>query len=417
MGSALNQIIATAFTNANSGPSPGTRFVAAKNARQDLDSVLTSRESANQYRDLSTQALQQQIVDEQEVRRLLGDYATNQQGMSEWQQAAPIAAGNFAQSVERGGVNPDLSARALEMLQRPGVELQESQQRIINQLAQRDPNVRAALMGQMFPQTQKPQSVVGKIQADRQAAIARGASPDEIAAYDDALAKATAINPGVNVTVPITNEPPVQQKQEDKDFGAFLVSDFDAVQKAADAAAENLQQLYIQRTLKPETGSLEGIKAAGGALAEAIGLPLDEDALAQIESVQSFKAITGNLLAAKLASQKGPQTDDDARRMKETLASIDNVEAANDFILRSSIATETRKVEMSDFAREWKTATGSFDGWRAAWGEFKRKTPLLGINPTTNKPVFYTEFMEEAAKANPGATRDQLLEMWRNKYG
>ena len=72
MGAALNSIIATAFRSANASPGPGARFVAAKNARQDLDSVLAAREQQADLRGLQIDALNRQAADQQATRDAIG---------------------------------------------------------------------------------------------------------------------------------------------------------------------------------------------------------------------------------------------------------------------------------------------------------------------------------------------------------
>lgn len=214
----------------------------------------------------------------------------------------------------------------------------------------------------------------------------------------------------------VVNLPPAL-KAEDQEFGKALVGQYEKVVEAATGAGENIQQLHVLRSIPVQTGPGTDWKATVTTVANAIGVPVPEGAIRQVKDVQSFKAITGNLLASKLASQKGPQTDDDARRMGETLASTENFAEANDFIIRSALATESRKVEQANFYDAYRNERGTFSGVRAAWEKHKRETPLLGVNPNTRRTVFFTEFMEEAGKANPGASREDLMGLWRQKYG
>lgn len=430
MSQILNSIIAGSFAQQNRAPSPATTFVNARNNRQIIDGQLESQQSMNSLRDTQTSALDQAMADEAQSKQTLAQILALDQQMAQAQQAVPGMLQNFEQSASRGalpdfqthfgpdgqtlgpGVNPDLAGQAVQMIQQGFEKMDGRKQELMYKLAQTNPAVRDAMISQLMGGGQKFQTLTD----DQEAQMGLDPSGSYQIGPDGKISQINKA--GTNVTTNVnTPKPPAQELAEDKAFGASLVEDYNAVRDAANGAQENIQRLRLQAAIPVDTGSLEGLKAGIGALAEGIGIPVDADFLSQVSSVQKFNAVAGDLLATKLATQKGPQTDDDARRMKETIAQITNTESAKDFIIRSSVAMESRKVEMEEFARLHKERTGSFAGWRTEWASFKRKTPMFGINPNTKQPVFYTEFMEAVANANPGATRDELLTLWRTKYG
>jgi len=207
-----------------------------------------------------------------------------------------------------------------------------------------------------------------------------------------------------------------QEKAENKEYGKYLVQNFGKIDERAVAAQDNLQQLQIAKNIDVRTGAIEPLKAWGSAITEGLGLDPKQFGLDKATNAQSFNAIMGNVLATKLAAQKGPQTDKDAERMKETLASLGNTPEARDFLLNSSIALEERAVEQRDFYSNWRDTKGSFDGAERAWRAYIAKTPLFGKNPNSGRPVFFNEFKQAMIQANPDATEQQILDIWRKKY-
>lgn len=216
---------------------------------------------------------------------------------------------------------------------------------------------------------------------------------------------------------------PPQQKKEDEAFGASLVKYYDTVTETAAKASETIQQVQMLQSIPlTDTGAGTNLKARLTALGEAMGIAIPPDMLSRVADVQSYRAIGGTMLAARLQAQPGTQTEGDADRMRETLASTENLPEANDFINRSILATEGRKIEQANFWDNYRQQQNppTFNGARAAWEKYKRETPLIGFvtdKSDKKRPVFLEEFVANTARANPGASREEILDLWRQKYG
>jgi len=155
-----------------------------------------------------------------------------------------------------------------------------------------------------------------------------------------------------------------------------------------------------------------------GTMASKLGVPMSESMTASVTTGQAFEGVMGNILAAKLASQKGPQTDKDADRMAKTLAQLQNTKEAKTFLLGAADAMAMRDIEKEAFYEEWmETHNGSSKGAKAAWNKDVGKMPLFGSNPKTNMPIFYNEFMQTMRQANPSATDAKIKALWVTKYG
>lgn len=213
---------------------------------------------------------------------------------------------------------------------------------------------------------------------------------------------------------------PGSQKSEDAEFGKFLVKDFENVATSAAGAAEELSRWQMLDAFEIPTGPGEEAKLFlrdnAAKVANAMGIEISPEKLARISDAKTYKSVTQDLLRSRLAAQKGPQTEGDAARMSQTLSQLDNPQEANQFIQQANIALAQRTIEQEQFYLNYREENGTLNGAKAAWNKFKQQTPLLAKNPNTKKPVFYTEFVETFLSANPGATKEDALNLWRQKY-
>ena len=216
---------------------------------------------------------------------------------------------------------------------------------------------------------------------------------------------------------PLVNIDQTQEKEESKEWGKSLVANFDDVAKRAQGAEDSLANLQIASSIDVSTGAFEPSKAWASSIAQGLGFNPEIIGLDKADNAQAYQGIVQNLVLTKMQAQKGPQTENDAKRIELTIAQLGNTPEAKRFLLDSSIALEERKIEERDFYLDYKSKNKSLDGARSAWNKYKAKTPLLGDNPKTGRPVFYNQFKRGMLEANPGVTVDQINTMWRSKYG
>lgn len=221
---------------------------------------------------------------------------------------------------------------------------------------------------------------------------------------------------------PYTKTPATQvtigaEKAEATEFGKELVKQYSAVAERAGSAEDAIAQLSIAKNIDVSTGALEPLKASTAAFAESLGFDPAKIGLESATNAQAFTGIMQNLVLTKMQAQKGPQTENDAKRIEATLANLKNTPEAKDFLIDTAIALEERAIEQRDFYEQYRENKGTLSGANKAWNEFKNKTPLFGKNPSTGRPVFYNQFRRAIREANPGASDDQILKLWREKYG
>ena len=122
-----------------------------------------------------------------------------------------------------------------------------------------------------------------------------------------------------------------------------------------------------------------------------------------------------NVVLQKMIAQKGPQTENDAKRIQQTVASLGNTPEAFKFLMKSGKAIERMKIDQHNFWLNYRDANnGSLEGASRAWNEFKAKTPLVIKNPKTGMPVTFYEFKDAYTSAVPNATTEDVLKEWRN---
>lgn len=207
------------------------------------------------------------------------------------------------------------------------------------------------------------------------------------------------------------------ESSEDKEFGKILAQQYSQVQTSAANAQQTLNYLSMAEALASDPTALPSqVGNMFGRILSLSGVEVSEEDQARFAAGQAFEGIMGNILAEKLAAQKGPQTDRDADRMKETLATLGNTPEARMFLINSAQAMARRSIEKANFFELWHEDNGTFKGADKAWREDIGQMPLFGTNKN-GLPIFYDEWAPLAKEANPTATDQDINMMWVKLYG
>jgi hypothetical protein len=194
----------------------------------------------------------------------------------------------------------------------------------------------------------------------RTAIAATKLSPDQ---KESLVALAQAKTPKTTVNLP------KPQEAEGVAFGKLLVSDFEEVRKLADSGRTQLANLKVaQRVLDAgfKTGFGTEWKAAAASVLSALGV---KDATKFATNAQVFLAQSRGALLTKQLEQKGPQTENDAKRIDQTGAALGNTVDANRFILAHAEAIAERNIERATFWQNYRRENGTFDGADEAYAE------------------------------------------------
>ncbi len=214
---------------------------------------------------------------------------------------------------------------------------------------------------------------------------------------------------------------PIQKgmTKEQEALASGRATQYTGIQAKAEEARNRLATLETLRGIDADTGAVEPALLWLREYGQGLGLP---DALIGetegIASQQAYQAVAGKMLAEALAAQVGPQTDRDADRLMQTLPSLRNLPDTNRFLINSEKALAGLAVERERFYDQWaEDNDGSLKGASKAWGAYRRKTPIVGVNPKSKLPVFFFQFQDYMRKVNPDIGNEELMELWSQKYG
>jgi len=165
----------------------------------------------------------------------------------------------------------------------------------------------------------------------------------------------------------VVNVSNVQEKEEGKEYGKFLVEDYKAVKASASLALKSIPAIESNLAILNkgfDTGSFTESKAAAAKVLGALGV---KDAEKYATDSQAFLANASAAVLQKQLEQKGPQTEADAQRITQTGAQLGNTKAANEFVLKIAKAQLQRDVEQRDFYANWRDKNQTFNGAENAW--------------------------------------------------
>lgn len=203
-------------------------------------------------------------------------------------------------------------------------------------------------------------------------------------------------------------------KKESEKLAELRVKRLDEIQQKAIAAEEQLEGINQIRAIDLDTGL--GVETRGQIAKVWDALGGDGKALTGVDpsDVQKFKAVVTKQVLDIMATQKGPQTDQDAARIEKAVANLGNTKEANSFIMDSATAISNRKIEQASFMERYLEDKGSLKGADNAWRDFKVKTPMVSDvikDPNSGAPVFYYQFREKMSQK--GYSDSDIVEAWR----
>jgi hypothetical protein len=228
---------------------------------------------------------------------------------------------------------------------------------------------------------------------------------------------------GNNTTVNVDTKGATKEQEA---IGTARGKQYEGVMTRATGAQDTINQVRLGRALADTDAAGKELPTVlqnkAGAAATALGLdvesPIVKSLLGRVSDGQSFNATMMELVLKKQTQQVGPQTDKDAENIKATLGSLGNTPAARDFLLRTAEAQSQRDIDkLAFYEKHMEANSGSTKGAEIAWNKHVNSFPLFGVNPTSKKPVFYQEFQAAVHEANPDASEEDVLGLWRSKYG
>jgi len=278
----------------------------------------------------------------------------------------------------------------------------------------------------LFPEAPKPTALEQQLQAaglkpgtpEYQEAIrnnVNGVLSPEALAQKQQIASAGKSSTSVNMNVNSGGE-----DKEREEIAKIDAKQYGQVLEKASNSQETLDNLSQLELIDVQTGAIEPAKVAMAAIVEGFGV--DASGIANVSNAQAYNAVANTLVNKVLNAAKGPQTEQDAARARQTIANLGDTPEGGKFKINAMKALAMRDIEMADFIQSKMDAQRendeivSFSKARTEWNNFKRETPLLSSavkNPATGLPVFFYEFKENAERKRPGITEQEVIDAWR----
>lgn len=214
------------------------------------------------------------------------------------------------------------------------------------------------------------------------------------------------------------------QQVEREELAKIDAKEYGRVLEKAEASQETLDNLNQLQSIDVETGALEPAKVALASIVEGFGV--DASSIANVRNAEAFNSVSDRLVNNVLNKAKGPQTEQDAARARNTIASLKDTPGGKEFKINAMKALALRDIEMADFIKnemDRQAERGeikSYSNARSEWNKFKRETPLLSNsvkNPSTGLPVFFYEFRDNARRKRPNVTDEEIINAWRQVNG
>lgn len=214
-----------------------------------------------------------------------------------------------------------------------------------------------------------------------------------------------------------------QGQKLDQTLNPKLIGD---LRESANAARNELYYLNTLSNLGTSTGSLSSFRANLSNLSTTLfgednqftksilGLDTSEAA-----DLAKYKAVSDRMLNEVLNAAKGPQTEGDAQRARNTIPNIDNLTLVNEFIIATMRELAMDRKEMFDFVvrdmREQGTSPSALNA-EQKYIQFRQDHPLIAkwTNDDGTRDLYF-KFVETTQRNNPNLSREKIDALWKIK--
>ena len=183
-----------------------------------------------------------------------------------------------------------------------------------------------------------------------------------------------------------------------------------------DAAEETLASVQQLRGIDASQGGSVPLREALANMFATVGVDTQELFDVDLTNTQSFNSVAARMVNQVLNQAKGPQTEGDSQRAKQTLVKLGNTPEANIFILDTLEANALRKIERSNFLQDSIDNGVDSKDANKAWNKFKLDTPMLSSVSKVSKngiPVYFFQFKEQAKANRPDVSDAEIVAAWR----
>ncbi len=215
-------------------------------------------------------------------------------------------------------------------------------------------------------------------------------------------------------TTPLVSIQQGGAKKEQELLAGNRVKTLTSIQDKATGAQDQLELLNQMESIDIDTGF--GTEARGQISRVWESLGGDGSALTGVDpaDMEKFKGLATKQVLEIMSTQKGPQTDADAKRIEKAVADLGKTKEANQFVIDSARAIANRRIEQATFYEEFLEDNETLKGANQSWRDFKTKTPMVSdiVNdPETSAPMFFYNFRERMRSMN--FNDKDIIEGWQ----
>ena len=203
--------------------------------------------------------------------------------------------------------------------------------------------------------------------------------------------------------------------REQASLADIRTDEYKEIKGQARGAENQIDALEQLRAINLKSGFGTGVKTKAAKIVKFLGGDAEELLGVNISDVEKFNSVAQKQVLDIMATQSGPQTDQDATRIEKAVAGIENEEDSNKFIINSMEALANRRIEQNNFWVDYmKDNNGTLEGVDSAWSKFKRDTPMVSDvvrNNKTGQPVFFYQFRDKYLSQK--VPMEKIIESWR----
>lgn len=168
---------------------------------------------------------------------------------------------------------------------------------------------------------------------------------------------------------------PVMEKEENKAKAQYNMKSFEEIATAKKGAVRENSLIDAMLRNPIETSKAAPLTITAKSWLTGLGITGDRFN-GEVSNAQAFQAAAKEMVLNRQLMQKGPQTESDARRLEETVASLGNTPDGNKAILAFSKAQNNRAIKQANFFDAYWRKNKTLEGAEAAWEQGEGGTSI-----------------------------------------
>jgi len=208
-------------------------------------------------------------------------------------------------------------------------------------------------------------------------------------------------------------------KDKNKNLQALELENLKTLSTNFSQGQTMLESMRAARSLDADTGTFAPVKQVLGNVLSGVGIDgtLSDEAV----KLRGMDTITNQAVQVLQNAAKGPQTEGDAQRFKDSLVKATNRKEANDLIIKYQEAQLWKQQQALDFRTRYNQINPTPDGATEKFSEWNMKTPA--IQNIKGHIVSVADYVNDYVDHNPKVVashgtdyvKAQAIKAWQTK--